>query len=234
MNRPSLNFLIDAVAFAAFAFLTTTGILTRYVLPPGSGRYATLWGFDRHGWGDIHFWVAVALLGVLALHLVLHWRWVVCMVRGQRSDASGTRIALGAFGMLGLLGLVAAPLLAPVERTGQPRQSSRSPAPAITAPQSPAEAAHAPLRREGVQVPQGAHERLPAPDSETPDTEAIRGSMTLREVSESTAVPLDHLITQLGLPLGFDPDERIGRIRQRYDISPADVRRVVKDYGATH
>jgi hypothetical protein len=42
------------------------------------------------------------------------------------------------------------------------------------------------------------------------------------------------LITQLGLPLGFDPDERIGRIRQRYDISPADVRRVVKDYGATH
>jgi hypothetical protein len=61
----------------AFAVLTTTGVLTRYVLPPGSGHYATLWGLDRHGWGDIHCWVAVQLLGVLALHLVLHWRRVL-------------------------------------------------------------------------------------------------------------------------------------------------------------
>jgi hypothetical protein len=30
MNRPTLNFLIDAVAFVAFVFLTTTGVLSRY------------------------------------------------------------------------------------------------------------------------------------------------------------------------------------------------------------
>ena len=93
MNRSSLNFLIDAAAFVVFLFLTTTGILTRYVLPPGSGRWATLWGLDRHGWGDVHFWLAVALLAILALHLALHWRWVVCMVRGQHSQSSGARVA---------------------------------------------------------------------------------------------------------------------------------------------
>ena len=58
--------------------------------------------------------------------------------------------------------------------------------------------------------------------------------MTLREVAEASGIPLQHLTTQLSLPQGFDPDERIGRIRQRHDISPADVRRVVKDYGAAH
>lgn len=121
MNRSSLNFLIDAAAFVVFLFLTTTGILTRYVLPPGSGRWVTLWGLDRHGWGDVHFWLAIALLAILALHLALHWRWVVCMVRGQRSQASGARVALGLIGAIGLLALGAAPFFAPVERSITPR-----------------------------------------------------------------------------------------------------------------
>ena len=58
--------------------------------------------------------------------------------------------------------------------------------------------------------------------------------MTLREVAESTGVPLNHLVTLLGLPRGFDPDERIGRLRKHYAIVPDDVQRVVKEYGARH
>ena len=238
MNRPRLNFLIDAVAFTAFAFLTTTGILTRYVLPPGSGRYATLWGLDRHGWGDIHFWVAVALLGVLALHLALHWRWVMCMVRGQRSEASGIGVALGILGLVGLLGLAAAPLLAPLEHTGTPRQAARlSPAASLAPqPQVPPQTTTSPLPPDGAQVGQGTREPHvnPVGEAETPGTEATRGSMTLRQVAESTGVPLEYLVAQLGLPRGIDPDERIGRLRKRYAISPDDVRRVAKEYGATH
>jgi hypothetical protein len=206
MNRPRLNFLIDSVAFVAFVFLTTTGILTRYVLPPGSGRFVTLWGLDRHGWGDIHFWIAVVLLGVL--------------------------------GLAGLLALAAAPLLIPVERTGEPRQLSRWSPPAIPAPQNPqpretTEEAYPPLMKERAQDPQ---ERQPnrAPEFKGTGAESIRGSMTLRQVAEATGVPLGHLVKQLGLPRGFDPDERIGRIRKQYDISPDDVRRVVKEYGETH
>jgi hypothetical protein len=238
MNRPSLNFLIDVVAFAAFALLTTTGILTRYVLPPGSGRYATLWGLDRHGWGDIHFWIAVALLGVLALHFILHGRWVLCMARGQRSETSGIRVAFGVIGLAGLLGLAAAPLMAPLERVGEPRQAARrSPAASLPPlPQASAQATPPALIPEGAQVRPVTQESPvnPVPESEIPGTEAIRGSMTLREVAESTGVPLNHLVRQLGLPRGFDPDERIGRLRKHYAIAPDDVRRVVKEYGARH
>lgn len=238
MNRPKLNFLIDVVAFIAFAFLTTTGVLARYMLPPGSGRYATLWGLNRHGWGDLHFWVAVLLLGLLALHLALHWRWILCIVRGQRSEASGPRVALGVVGIMGLLGLAAAPLLAPVERSGTPRQSSAQPLSAGQAPQSmqprePAEAAHGSSTQMPPQPPP-----VPPPaqmqESTAPNIEAIRGSMSLRQVAESTGVPVEHLVKQLGLPSGTDPDERIGRLRKRYDISPDDVRRVVSEYHAAH
>ena len=47
---------IRGLAFAGFVLLITTGVLMRYVLPPGSGRRAAIWGLDRHGWGDLHFW----------------------------------------------------------------------------------------------------------------------------------------------------------------------------------
>jgi len=75
-------------------------------------------------------------------------------------------------------------------------------------------------------------DRMPEPTA--PSTEAIRGSMTLRQVAKSSGVPVDQLDTRLGLPPGTDPDERIGRIRKRYDISLDDVRRVVNDFRATH
>jgi hypothetical protein len=46
MKRVNLNFIVDVVAFAGFVLLTTTGVLMRYILPPGSGHYSTIWGMD--------------------------------------------------------------------------------------------------------------------------------------------------------------------------------------------
>lgn len=245
MNRPTLNLLVDLLAFIAFALLTATGILTRYVLPPGSGRFTTIWGLDRHGWGHIHFWIAVALLAVLALHLVLHWRWIQCMIRGQHSDASGARLGLGLVGLISLLGLAAAPFFAQIERTAEPPQRARlwqppvlhTPQPGQSTPTS--KVPQPPSVEQGTGAPRPPQEQPPAPPRapgapENAGVENIRGSMTLREVTELTGVPVDYLIKALGLPGNIDPDERIGRLRKQYGTGPDDVRRVVKEYGATH
>ena len=118
MKRAKQNFLVDTLAFVAFVLLTATGVLVRWVLPPGSGRWTTLWGMDRHEWGDVHFWVAVALLGVCALHLLLHWRWIVSVVRGRPHEGSGMRVAIAVVAVLALLGLALAPFFTPVRTTG--------------------------------------------------------------------------------------------------------------------
>lgn len=139
MKRPQLNFVIDAAAFIAFLALLSTGLVLRYRLPPGSGRLeaqgggpeaegrliALVWGWTRHDWGDVHFWVALTLVAVLALHLFLHWRWIVCMVRGTESDASGWRFGVGLASLVALVGLAAAPTIAPTRQTtrGELRQS---------------------------------------------------------------------------------------------------------------
>ena len=126
MRKTNLNFVVDTVAFAAFVLLTATGVLVRYVLPPGSGRFSTLWGMDRHEWGRIHFWIAVLLLVSLGLHLFLHWRWVVSMVKGRPREGSGLRVALAVVGVLALGGLASAPFFGPVEQTGEPPHRLRS------------------------------------------------------------------------------------------------------------
>ncbi|MCM8794239.1 MAG: DUF4405 domain-containing protein [Candidatus Omnitrophica bacterium] len=128
MNRPKLNFIIDAVAFAGVVFLMATGFLLRYGLPPGSGGLgagrgagaaerpvALLWGLTRHEWGEIHFWIAVALMAILSVHLILHWRWIVCMVKGQKPEASGVRLAFGILALTCLLAAAAAPFCSRTE-----------------------------------------------------------------------------------------------------------------------
>jgi hypothetical protein len=131
MKRLTLYALVDAASFVLCVFMVATGFFLRYALPPGSGgvqgvgegwraseRPITLvWGLTRHEWGNAHFWIAVALMVVLTLHLALHWRWIVNVIRGQpRAAGAGIRVVLGIVGLLALLTLAAAPFVAPRER----------------------------------------------------------------------------------------------------------------------
>ena len=130
MQKARLNFIVDAMAFAAFVFLTATGILIHWVLPPGSGRFSALWGMDRHEWGEIHFWIAVILMASLGLHLFLHWRSIVSIVKGRPHAESGIRAALAIVGVIALVGLSAAPFFGRVAKISEPLHRMRSTEPA--------------------------------------------------------------------------------------------------------
>jgi len=116
MKRTNLNFIIDIVAFVGFVLLTTTGVLLRYILPPGSGYYSTIWSLNRHEWGDIHFWVSMVFFLVLTFHLVLHWNWIVSVISGKPRVASGYRVGLGIVGLISVVSLAVSPLLVPTVR----------------------------------------------------------------------------------------------------------------------
>lgn len=132
ISRPKINLAIDILAFVSAVLLIATGFLLEYSLPPGSGRLGTegfgvgpgglhrsillLWGLTRHEWGNIHFYLAIALMGTLSLHLVLHWQWIVCMVQGRPKEGSGIRALLGILGLASVLVLAAAPFLSSPEQ----------------------------------------------------------------------------------------------------------------------
>ncbi|MBM4053214.1 MAG: DUF4405 domain-containing protein [Planctomycetes bacterium] len=117
MKRSRQNIIVDATAFVGFVLLTTTGILMHYILPAGSRRFKSIWGMDRHEWGNIHFWISVVFLSCLTAHLFLHWRWVVNILTGKERKGSGIRVALGIIGFMGVLAFAVSPLLSPVEST---------------------------------------------------------------------------------------------------------------------
>jgi hypothetical protein len=129
MKRPVLNLIFDCLAFAGLVYLVSTGLIMRFVLPAGSGGSRggagmMLWGWTRHQWGEVHFWIAVGLMLVLAIHLILHWRWLVTMIRGKAKEGAGLRFGLSILAIVLMLALAVSPFLSstqkksPVENEG--------------------------------------------------------------------------------------------------------------------
>ena len=114
MKKVTLNYWLDVIAFGLFAFLTSTGILIEYSLPERSGR-STVWGLSRHEWGDFHLYIAVSLFAIMAVHVLLHWKWIVNITRGHQGTASGWRLLLGVSALAVVILLASAPVVSPVE-----------------------------------------------------------------------------------------------------------------------
>jgi len=85
MKKAKINLVIDALLLLCLAAITGIGLLIKFVLVPGSQRWE-IYGqnvslffveLDRHQWGTIHFIIGLIFLGLLVLHVVLHWQMIV-------------------------------------------------------------------------------------------------------------------------------------------------------------
>lgn len=88
-NRNKTNLIVDFLLFLNLALLAGIGLLIKYALPPGRERILkygnnmelVFLSWDRHQWGAFHLLLGYVLIGLLVLHIVLHWKTVVCLVR---------------------------------------------------------------------------------------------------------------------------------------------------------
>lgn len=86
MDKSKANLIINVLMFFCVTAVTGIGLLMKYVLLPGRetlavyGRKVDLFflGKDRHEWGMTHLIVAFVFLGLMILHIVLHWKtmWI--------------------------------------------------------------------------------------------------------------------------------------------------------------
>jgi hypothetical protein len=93
MRQQVLNFVIDLVTLVVMLGVSATGLLLRWILVPGSrgGRGLEFLGLGRRDWGDIHFWLSVALLVLVLVHVALHWTWVCALVARWTRRSSSQR-----------------------------------------------------------------------------------------------------------------------------------------------
>jgi len=45
------------------------------------GFSTALLGISRETWSDLHTWASLVLIAGVVVHLVLHWKWIVCMTK---------------------------------------------------------------------------------------------------------------------------------------------------------
>jgi hypothetical protein len=95
---PSRRLWINWVTDASLLLVAIVAILSGvYFLffPIGGfqgGRnpsYGIMMLFERHIWEELHVWTGLGMIGVALLHLAIHWRWVVSMVRCLARAARG-------------------------------------------------------------------------------------------------------------------------------------------------
>ena len=78
--RTLTNFWIDLGLLIVMIGMGVTGGILHFVLPPGTGRSRTLLGLGRHDFSQIHFCIAALVIALLAVHLLLHWKWIYGVV----------------------------------------------------------------------------------------------------------------------------------------------------------
>ena len=111
MVRPRANFIINAAMLLCGAALAGIGFLMKFVLIPGKDRFAVygrnvdlfFFGLERHQWGTLHLWLALALIALLAVHIALHLSWIVAMIRTIIAGRTAQKIIVAVFLLLCLL-----------------------------------------------------------------------------------------------------------------------------------
>lgn len=221
MSKNKLNLVIDVLAYLVMVALASTGLTLAYGLPPGTGgRHGggrgvlTLLGRSRHEWGDVHFHLAIALLVLVVLHLVLHWRWVANLLRAPLLIVLG----LAAAGVLG------APWLIGVDGgagSGKPAAAAEGGCDTCAAGCGTA----APAVDEQHGKGQG--------EDHGKDEGRLRGRNTLAEAAQNVGRPLPELLQALGLPATTAAATRLADVAQQKGQSMHDLRESIDKLRAT-
>lgn len=88
LMKKDLKYFTDVLMFIVLTSIAIIGLLMAFVIP--SGRQAAeskyFLGLHRHDWGDIHLYLSLFFLVLLAIHLWLNWTWIVQTTRSYVGD----------------------------------------------------------------------------------------------------------------------------------------------------
>ena len=94
MKKSTLNFVMFIALLFTGLVETISGFVLWFIIPGGQGsegnhaitavaRSTFIW--SRHTWMDIHDWLAIAIVALVIVHLILHWKWIYYMTKKQLS-----------------------------------------------------------------------------------------------------------------------------------------------------
>ena len=247
-NKSKINLCIDIIMLSLLLPVAGIGFLMKYVLISGIGRNEVygiktdleFLGLTRHQWGTIHLVLSIIFLVLLILHIILHWKLIVCVIT-QMIPSKALRKGLTAFLAIFSLAMLISPFfIKPGQVPFEPRYRNRiinSPSSFSQNPedsnstylavQESAETAKSSGTTE-IRNNQSSSAESAQHDSEYSEYEVF-GYHTLKTVSSRYDVPVSYLANSLKIPENL-AGEKLGFLRREYPFTMTDVRKSIADY----
>ena len=217
--------------FLSMSAIAGIGFLIKFTLIPGQDRWIKygrnvdlyLFGMDRHEWGTIHLIIGFILLGLLVLHIILHWYSLTCVFNRifkrklVKKIIALLMIVISAF--LIIVPFLVKPKTDEIEQ-GKGRQTTNF---------------NGRTKRENKTITTYEKENLnnansfEIHDHSNPSIE-VRGYMTLDEVSKKYKVPTEFIKTRLNIPKSIPDKQRLGWLRKKYDFRMSEVEEIINEY----
>jgi len=96
-SKARINYVVDLIIAVGFLLTAVSGLVLFFA---GSGgyqggrnpRYLQEAAFlSRWTWKTLHDWGGIAMVAGVLAHLVLHWKWMVCMTRNLLQRRRGSK-----------------------------------------------------------------------------------------------------------------------------------------------
>ena len=77
MNKTKFNYWVDMVIAVGFLGCGISGLVLYF----GDSAGSSALGLTFRTWNDLHTWTGFVMIAGVAVHLVLHWSWLVAMTK---------------------------------------------------------------------------------------------------------------------------------------------------------
>jgi len=229
-DQSKLNLSIDIIMLLLLMPMAGIGLMIKYVLLPGTERnerYGSdvdleFMGLTRHEWGFVHLIISIVFLVLLLIHIILHWKMIVCvfrrMVPNKMTRILSATLITGAGVLLIAFPLFVKPEIVTRESLHLNRKFKQEVAPEEVQNKGTNDSVAPPLSDMNKQE-QTLSETMLA-DHE------INGTQTLQFIADKYGIPAEKLAADLNIPME-QTGQRLGRLRKQYSFTMDDVRNSV-------
>jgi len=215
MKKSDWQYLVDTLLFLSVVGIALIGLLMGLVIPKGptapeSTKYFL--GLHRHQWSNIHFYLSIAFIVFVIIHILFSWKWI--KNKSQQIFKKRWNTALIFMAIVSVLLIFLFWALYP-----------RVPGA---------------YEGYGVRASERAKQQQLSDEGSSPSDEkifyedgsvyvVITGQTSLKQAEKATGIPAKTLAAELGIPSNVSRDDTFGRLRKQYGFSLLEVRDVISD-----
>lgn len=236
-GKAKINFIIDATLLFVFSAIVGVGFMLKYTLITGEQKIGqtgenynqTILGFARHEWGDIHLYLGFIFLGLLLLHIVLHWNMIIGMFSKFFQNSILKNAAGTLFIVLCLILIILPFFMNP--KIGIIESKKRNKERKISLLTSDSVNVISKMAADTVPNVKTIRKQYESKrQSQKERTLNIRGNMTVRQLCKDYNIPLNIFKEKLGISESISNNMRLKFLRTEYGVKMSEIEKIIIDH----